>query len=29
MMLNAIIADNKDAVLVPIPQYPIYRYGVE
>ena len=24
MMLNAIIAENTDAVLVPIPQYPIY-----
>jgi len=24
MMLNAIIAENTDAILVPIPQYPIY-----
>ena len=29
MMLNAVIRDSRDAILVPIPQYPLYSAAIQ
>jgi aspartate/methionine/tyrosine aminotransferase len=29
MVLNAVIRDSRDAILVPIPQYPLYSAAIQ